>query len=398
MQFVRETLSGQQNQIINQQSPLQVQQNQLMLTTFESLLAMLNAMSDSVGVVANNLVLLGNWQNAYTQMLSKVPTYVGGTSSAVVIPTQGVTSGDLNLLTFGYGNISAQDIANWAAAQLQGTGTTPVTFQMNIDTSSSSAIAQTLSQLSSLAGPNANISNVLTQIGKNSFFQVTVDPSTKKVTFNVSGVNLQKFANEPASDPAFGSAGAPTNLSNHISFGAESISNVGYLSGGSTVAIGTQTVPLGGLYQTGSASTTTANTNAYAVQTSNSSVTVSSSNFNNAVSSIQGAFAQFWNSTQTQSISNFQNVSGIRLAVQDVISYGDVGGNSNPGVNNALLLLAYQALRRARSLQTKVPIHITTQTIHLTAAPIENLLAITALLKRSRSLSLKVLILPYQAR
>lgn len=100
-------------------SPEEVQKRAIMQQTFDSLINMLLNLQSTISVEGNALTFYGNWQDQYTKALAKVPVYVGGTSS---LPNINVN--DLSKFTFGYDNISVEDIAANLAQQLTASGGT----------------------------------------------------------------------------------------------------------------------------------------------------------------------------------------------------------------------------------------------------------------------------------
>lgn len=91
-------------------TPDEIKKRAIMFSVFNACVSMLLSLQNTVSTQAQLLNFLGQWQQQYTNMLTKVPTYVGGESSTVV-----VNLNDLSKFTFGYDNISVADIANWWA-------------------------------------------------------------------------------------------------------------------------------------------------------------------------------------------------------------------------------------------------------------------------------------------
>lgn len=95
-------------------SPEEIKKRDIMFGVLNSVLSMLLALQDTVTVEAQNLAFYGRWQRAYTDMLTRVPTYVGAESSNVHVDLA-----DLSKFTLGYNDISIEDIAKWWAQQRQ---------------------------------------------------------------------------------------------------------------------------------------------------------------------------------------------------------------------------------------------------------------------------------------
>ncbi len=102
-----------QNQ--NVHSPEETRKRYIMSATLDSLTKMLGSLQDTIGVESRNLIFYGNWQQEYTKMMARVPTYVGQPDSTVKAPPVVNTSTDFTQFTFGYDKISVEDIANWWA-------------------------------------------------------------------------------------------------------------------------------------------------------------------------------------------------------------------------------------------------------------------------------------------
>ena len=106
------------NDIHNQNvhSPEEVKKRYIMSATLESLTKMLGSLQDTIGVESRNLIFYGTWQQEYTKMMARVPTYVGEPDSTVKAPPVVDNSTDFTRFTFGYDKISVEDIANWWAS------------------------------------------------------------------------------------------------------------------------------------------------------------------------------------------------------------------------------------------------------------------------------------------
>lgn len=97
----------------NEFSPDEVKKRVIMTNTFNSLLEMLITLQDTIGVTARNLIFYGTWQQEYTKMLSRTPVYVAQSDSTVKVPATVNADTDFTQFTFGYNNISVDDIAQW---------------------------------------------------------------------------------------------------------------------------------------------------------------------------------------------------------------------------------------------------------------------------------------------
>lgn len=111
--YIQRTLFDLQTQQANLSSADEIKQRTIMFETFEILLKMLISLQDTVGVVGKNLIFFGKWQEQYTNMLTRVPIYTGGTASNIE-----VSGTDPLNISFGYNNINIDDIANWYASKV----------------------------------------------------------------------------------------------------------------------------------------------------------------------------------------------------------------------------------------------------------------------------------------
>lgn len=99
----------------NQASQDEIKKRTIMSNTFDVLLQMLLSLQDSIGVQSRNLIFYGTWQQEYTSMLTRVPTYVGQPDDTVHVPATVDADTDYTTFTFGYNKISVDDIARWWA-------------------------------------------------------------------------------------------------------------------------------------------------------------------------------------------------------------------------------------------------------------------------------------------
>ncbi len=118
--FCSRVLTSIDNQDV--QSPHEVRKRLIMTIAFESLLNMLIALQNTIGVQSQNLIFYGNMQQALTKQMSSVPTYIGKPDDSVKVPTtvapssNGVQTTDWASFKFGYNNISVANIADWWAS------------------------------------------------------------------------------------------------------------------------------------------------------------------------------------------------------------------------------------------------------------------------------------------
>lgn len=113
MDFLNSVLGSIQNE--NVHSPEEIKKRYIMAQTLDSLQKMLASLQDSIGTESRNLILYGTWQQEYTKMMARVPTYVGEPDSTVRVPPT-LTTATMDNFTFGYDKISVSDIADWWAA------------------------------------------------------------------------------------------------------------------------------------------------------------------------------------------------------------------------------------------------------------------------------------------
>lgn len=104
-----QTAIGLQNSIAL--SPDEITKRKLMLDTFIEILRMLSTLQDTVAAQAKLLVFYQKWQQEYTQKISRTVLY-----TATPTTTMQVNTADTSKFTFGYNNISADDIGSYLAA------------------------------------------------------------------------------------------------------------------------------------------------------------------------------------------------------------------------------------------------------------------------------------------
>lgn len=113
MAYANAVLSVIQSQ--NVHSPEEVRKRYIMSQTIEALLRMLASLQDAIGVQSRNLIFYGFWQQEYTKMMARVPTYVGDPDMGVKVPSP-LDVASLEKFTFGYNKLSVADLAEWWAA------------------------------------------------------------------------------------------------------------------------------------------------------------------------------------------------------------------------------------------------------------------------------------------
>ncbi len=106
-------------------TPEEIKKRNIMFEVFNSVIDMLLSLQNTVTKQADNLAFYARWQREYTAMLTRVPTYVGGESSVVKIDITDLNSPnpDYSKMTFGYNDISVEDIAKWWAQERLDGGT-----------------------------------------------------------------------------------------------------------------------------------------------------------------------------------------------------------------------------------------------------------------------------------
>ncbi|MCE5294285.1 MAG: hypothetical protein LLF94_06690 [Chlamydiales bacterium] len=120
MDFALTVLSAIQNQNIH--SPEEIRKRYIMALTLESLQKMLASLQDTIGVESRNLIFYGTYQQEYTKMMARVPTYVGQPDQSVHAPPT-LTTDNLDSFTFGYDRLSVADVADWWASSSANGGT-----------------------------------------------------------------------------------------------------------------------------------------------------------------------------------------------------------------------------------------------------------------------------------
>ena len=90
-------------------SPDEIAKRYVVFNTFTIILQMLTMLQKTVAQQTAHLNFLQKYQEQYTELMGAMPTYIASPD------TQWTTSLEPSKFTFGYNNISAQDIANYVA-------------------------------------------------------------------------------------------------------------------------------------------------------------------------------------------------------------------------------------------------------------------------------------------
>ena len=191
-------------------SPDATTQRSIITATFDTVLQMLTTLTNTVAEQANNLIFLGNYQNAYTQMLTNVPIYAGSQSDTWTLPNssdptdvQPLTStSQLSSFTFGYDNISVQDIAQYMA-NIDPETASPASTQFVVWSN-----PVTSSQNNSLAGGQIGLAfqYVPTSVDSNGNpqdFQLVVSVVTNYEFIGPNGANTSTNTGVPPSVPSY---------------------------------------------------------------------------------------------------------------------------------------------------------------------------------------------------
>lgn len=113
-------------------SPEEVLKRDVSFNCYDLLLKMLKTLQATISVQAQNLVVLGNWQQTDTKQMTRVPTYTPNANQEWSIDTDfsklgtpsvtnGVASTDgipMNTFTIGYNDISIADISHYLVSQV----------------------------------------------------------------------------------------------------------------------------------------------------------------------------------------------------------------------------------------------------------------------------------------
>ncbi len=178
-------------------SPQEMKTRLILNNVLGSLKSFLNTTQDLIKVQSSTLMFYGAWQKNYTDMMTRVPNLTGGDA-----PKVKTDANDLSLFTFGYNDISLQDVIRWGVNQAvnnPGTNfsfgnTSPATtpdgytvhlgqysFQVNVDTSgvktlviqakeSTSFLSQQSIVIEDLTNPSAptqlSFDNIVEQAGE----------------------------------------------------------------------------------------------------------------------------------------------------------------------------------------------------------------------------------------
>lgn len=166
VKYINARLIELQTQELNLASLDETKKREIMFRTFEILLKMLVALQNTVGVIGNNLIFFGKWQEQYTNMLTRVPIYTGGTSSFVKPTDLTVANPDFSGFTLGYNNISLEDIGDWYAAKVRAGETG--TFYISSDATKAIDVTgqdiQTRTALKIVVDPNATFTGSISLV------------------------------------------------------------------------------------------------------------------------------------------------------------------------------------------------------------------------------------------
>ncbi len=181
----------------NVHSPQEIRKRYIMGEAITSLQKMLNNLQDTIAVQSRNLIFYGTWQQEYTKMMARVPTYVGDPDNAVKIPTP-VDIDNLDRFTFGYDKLSVSDIAEWwAANSLAGDGSPFVMESYGKD-----FFGDSLMKISYNPQPNATTGGSITWTGGS----ITIPPQPTIDTFDSNGAQSQRQLAQEAYAKAFKTA------------------------------------------------------------------------------------------------------------------------------------------------------------------------------------------------
>lgn len=107
LQFVEGTAGYMQQNVV---SPHEIEKRLALIEAINFVLSILNTLQDTVAVQSQDMIFLAKLQQEYTKMLTKTPVYVGAPTK----PTYSAT--DPTKFTFGYNDISVDDIAGYMAS------------------------------------------------------------------------------------------------------------------------------------------------------------------------------------------------------------------------------------------------------------------------------------------
>ncbi|MBS0636991.1 MAG: hypothetical protein JSS12_05730, partial [Verrucomicrobia bacterium] len=159
--YIQQTLANQQlfvpTFVNDKLSPEEIKKRNIMFGVFNSVLNMLLSLQQTVTVEAQNIAVFAKWQKEYTEMLTRVPTYVGGEGSAVHAIDVNAANPDWSKFTLGYDGISVQDIAKWWANQraIGGSDSFQISSMISMDVDSNNSGNWTKSYFTVTFSPNS---------------------------------------------------------------------------------------------------------------------------------------------------------------------------------------------------------------------------------------------------
>lgn len=121
------SLQQQATQLTTYSHPMSPQQELQRTAVYDTLGALRKYLDATQNLMANQaavLLLYANWQQEYTKMMQKIPILEGGLPGQLDIGN--LSSADK--YTFGYGNISLQDVVNWGYKSACENPNTTITF------------------------------------------------------------------------------------------------------------------------------------------------------------------------------------------------------------------------------------------------------------------------------
>jgi len=91
-----------------QLSPTEMKNRELVVNIFDILIKFMRTVNDNISVLSKNIYFLSQYAQQYTNMIARVPIYIGNQSNQPVVNLQ-----DLSKFTVGYDNISINDILTY---------------------------------------------------------------------------------------------------------------------------------------------------------------------------------------------------------------------------------------------------------------------------------------------
>jgi len=108
MSFVQSTYATMQTSSL---SPEEIQRRHLVFAVYDALVTLLNTIQGAAAAESNALQFLAQYQRAYTDMISRIPTYIGGSPN-----TGNLDLTDPSKFTLGYAGITLQDVYEYMLA------------------------------------------------------------------------------------------------------------------------------------------------------------------------------------------------------------------------------------------------------------------------------------------